>query len=95
MPSFKGGISAMQKWLSSNIKYPMVAKENNIQGRVIVSVVIEKDGRVTNPKVIRSVDPSLDREAIRVINAMPNWYSGRQNGHHVRVKYNIIVPFRQ
>lgn len=94
MPSFPGGPSALTKYLSENIKYPVVAQENGVQGRVVVSFVVERDGSITDVKVARSVDPSLDREAMRVVRSMPHWIPGKQNGSAVRVKYNVPVSFR-
>ena len=94
MPSFPGGQSALLQYLSSNIKYPVVAEENGVQGRVIVTFVVERDGSITDVKVIKSVDPSLDKEAIRVTKAMPHWIPGKQNGSAVRVKYTLPVTFR-
>lgn len=94
MPSFPGGTSALMQYLSSNIKYPVVAQENGVQGRVVVSFVVERDGSITDVQVARSVDPSLDREAQRVVRNMPRWIPGKQNGQAVRVKYNVPVAFR-
>lgn len=94
MPSFPGGQGALMSFLSSNIKYPVVAQENGVQGRVIVGFVVERDGSITDVKVMRSVDPSLDREAQRVVRAMPRWKPGKQNGSAVRVKYTVPVVFR-
>ncbi|MBQ6210408.1 MAG: energy transducer TonB [Prevotella sp.] len=94
MPSFPGGNDALMKFLSDNVKYPVVAQENGVQGRVVVSFVVEKDGSITDVKVVRSVDPSLDKEAARVVKSMPRWIPGKQNGAAVRVKYNVPVSFR-
>ena len=94
MPSFPGGPSALMEWLSNNVKYPVVAQENGVQGRVVVSFVVERDGSITDVKVVRGVDPSLDKEASRVVRAMPRWIPGMQNGSAVRVKYNVPVAFR-
>ena len=94
MPSFPGGQSALLQYLSSNIKYPVVAEENGVQGRVIVTFVVEKDGSITDVKVVKSVDPSLDKEAQRVVKSMPKWIPGKQNGSAVRVKYTVPVTFR-
>lgn len=94
MPSFPGGPSALMEWLSNNVKYPVVALENGVQGRVVVSFVVERDGSITDVKVVRGVDPSLDKEASRVVRAMPRWIPGKQNGSAVRVKYNVPVAFR-
>lgn len=94
MPSFPGGTSALMAYLSSHVKYPAVAEENGIQGRVTVQFVVEKDGSVTDVKTMKSVDPSLDREAERVVKSMPKWIPGKQNGSAVRVKYFVPVVFR-
>ena len=94
MPSFPGGDAALMKFLSEHIKYPVVAEENGIQGRVIATFVVERDGSITDVKVIESVDPSLDKEAIRVLKSMPKWIPGKQNGSAVRVKYTVPVTFR-
>ena len=94
-PEFPGGPSAMAKWLGDNIKYPAEAAKNNIQGRVIVQFVVGSDGTVGGAKIMRGVDPLLDQEALRVINAMPKWTPGKQDGKVVAVKYTIPVTFRQ
>ena len=94
MPSFPGGMGALMSWLSQNIKYPVIAAENGVQGRVIVQFVVEKDGSVTDVHVAKSVDPSLDKEAARVVKAMPKWNPGKQNGSAVRVKYTVPVTFK-
>lgn len=94
MPSFPGGDKALLEFLSNNIKYPVVAQENGVQGRVVVSFVVERDGSITDVKVVRSVDPSLDKEAARVVKSMPKWIPGKQNGSAVRVKYNVPVSFK-
>jgi protein TonB len=94
MPSFPGGPSALMQYLSSNIKYPVVAEENGVQGRVVCTFVVERDGSITDVRVIKSVDPSLDKEAVRVVKGMPKWIPGKQNGSAVRVKYTVPVTFR-
>ena len=94
MPSFPGGQAALFQWLSNNIKYPVVAEENGVQGRVIVTFVVERDGSITDVRVVKSVDPSLDKEAVRVTKSMPHWIPGKQNGSAVRVKYTLPVTFR-
>ena len=94
MPSFPGGNGALMSYLNSNTKYPVVAQENGVQGRVIISFVVERDGSISDVKVARSVDPSLDREAQRVVKSMPRWTPGKQNGQTVRVKYTVPVVFR-
>ena len=93
-PQFPGGDAELMKWLTKNLKYPSVAQENGIQGRVLVSFVVNKDGSIVDPKIVRSVDPSLDKEAIRVVSSMPKWTPGRQRGKTVRVKYSLPVTFR-
>lgn len=92
-PSFPGGESAMKSYLNSNVKYPVEAQENCIQGRVIVQFIIEKDGSISDVKISRSVDPSFDREALRVVKAMPKWNPGKVNGIPVRVKNEVPVVF--
>lgn len=94
MPEFPGGMAELMKFLSKNIKYPTIAQENGIQGRVTVTFVVNRDGSIVDPQVIRGVDPSLDKEAIRVITAMPKWKAGEQRGKKVRVKYTVPVTFR-
>ena len=94
MPQFPGGQQALFEYLSKNIKYPVIAEENGVQGRVIVTFVVERDGSITDVKVVKSVDPSLDKEAQRVVKAMPHWIPGKQNGSAVRVKYTVPVTFR-
>ena len=94
-PEFPGGPSAMAKWLGDNIKYPAEAAKKGIEGRVIVQFVVGSDGTVGNVNIMRGVDPLLDQEAVRVINAMPKWTPGKQDGKVVAVKYTIPVTFRQ
>lgn len=94
MPSFPGGISGLRTYLNQNIRYPAEAQENCVQGRVVVSFVVEKDGHISDVTVLRSVDPSLDKEAIRVVRNMPRWTPGKQGGEPVRVRYNVPVSFR-
>ena len=94
MPSFPGGQAALIQYLNSHVKYPVVAQENGIQGRVTISFVVERDGSITDVKVARSVDPSLDKEAARVVSSMPRWTPGKQNGSAVRVKFNVPVVFK-
>ena len=93
-PEFPGGNTAMMKFLSDNIKYPVIAQENGIQGRVITNFVVERDGSITDVQVVRGVDPSLDKEAVRVIQSMPRWKAGRQRGSAVRVRFTLPVVFR-
>lgn len=93
-PSFPGGESAMKSYLNSILKYPDVAQENGVQGRVIVQGIIEKDGSISDVKISRSVDPSLDREALRVVKAMPKWTPAKLKGKPVRTKCSIPIVFR-
>lgn len=94
MPEFPGGVSALMKYLNTTIKYPTISQEIGSQGRVIVQFVVDRDGNITNPEVVRGIDAHLDKEAIRVISAMPKWKPGTQNGKKVRVKYTVPVVFR-
>ena len=94
MPEFPGGMAECMKWLGQNINYPAEAKEKGVQGRVIVQMVVEKDGTITNAKVVRGVDPLLDAEALRVVNQSPKWKPGMQKGEAVRVKYTLPIMFR-
>ena len=94
MPDFPGGQAALMQYLAKNIKYPTIAQENGTQGRVIVQFVVNKDGSIVDAKVVRSVDPYLDKEALRVINTMPKWKPGMQKGQAVAVKYTLPVMFR-
>ncbi len=94
MPMFPGGDAALMGYLRDNIHYPTVAAENGVQGRVVVGFVVERDGSITDVNILRGVDPSLDREAMRVVKSMPKWTPGKQNGSAVRVKYQVPVSFR-
>ena len=93
-PLFPGGPAALMKYLSENTKYPVVAQDNGVQGRVTVQFVVEKDGSISDVHVLRGVDPSLDKEAVRVVKSMPRWTPGKQNGITVRVNYRVPVLFR-
>lgn len=93
-PMFPGGPAALMKYLSENTKYPVVAQENGVQGRVTVQFVVEKDGSISDVHVLRGVDPSLDKEAVRVVKSLPRWTPGKQNGITVRVNYRVPVLFR-
>lgn len=93
-PSFPGGQGALMAWLRDNIKYPVVAAENGIEGKVIVQFVVGKNGSISNVKVVKSIDPSLDREAVRVVSSMPSWTPGKQNGTSVNVRYTLPVTFK-
>ena len=93
-PQFPGGQAELMSWLGKNIRYPVIAQENGIQGRVICQFVVGSDGSVRDIKVVRSLDPSCDKEAVRVIQSMPKWIPGRQNGKAVSVRYTLPVTFR-
>ena len=93
MPAFPGGMEAMSQFISSNIKYPADAKKQKVDGRVLVKFVVEKDGSITEVKVIKPAFPSLDAEAIRVVKAMPKWKPGYQNGQAVRVQFAMPINF--
>lgn len=92
MPSYPGGTSALMKFLADNIKYPSTCE--NIQGRVVCSFVVERDGSLSDLKIVKSVHPLLDKEALRVLSLMQNWNPGKQNGEPVKVKYTLPVVFR-
>jgi TonB family protein len=94
MPNFAGGIPKLMEFLTGNVKYPEAAMKKGIEGRVIVSFVVNTDGSVSDAKVVRSIHPLLDKEALRVVNSMPKWTPGKQNGQVVRVKYNIPISFK-
>ena len=94
MPEFPGGRDQLNKYYESNLRYPEVAIENGIQGRVIVQFIVNTDGSISDATVIRSVDPACDEEALRVINSMPHWTPGQTNGKNVRVRYTLPVTFR-
>ena len=92
MPQFPGGQAAMMKFIADSLRYPSVACENRIEGRVVVQFVVDCEGNILNPLVVWSVDPLLDREAIRLVKLMPKWIPGRQNGKPVNVV--CLVPIR-
>ena len=94
MPEFPGGQQALMKFLSSNIRYPQMALANDIQGRVVVKFVVEKDGSVSDVQVVRGVDKDLDKEAVRVVKSMPKWQPGKNNGQAVRCYFNLPVTFK-
>ena len=95
MPEFPGGSQAMFQFLSENVKYPLIARENGIQGKAQVQFTVNKDGSISDVQIVRSAgDPSLDKEAIRVIKSMPKWNPGMQRGKLVRVKYTMPVSFK-
>lgn len=93
MPEFPGGTEALHKYLAKSVNYPVIAQENGIQGRVYIQFVINQNGEVTNATILRGVDPSLDREALRVVEAMPNWKPGKQRNRPVRVSYIVPINF--
>ncbi|MCD7937041.1 MAG: energy transducer TonB, partial [Tannerellaceae bacterium] len=94
MPEFPGGDAEMLKFVSRNIRYPVIAQENGIQGRVVCTFTVNQDGSVVDAEVLRGIDPSLDKEALRVIGTMPKWKPGKQRGKAVRVRYTLPVVFR-
>ena len=94
MPQFPGGQGELMKYLRNNIKYPAEAQKKKIEGRVIVTFVVDKKGRVVNPMVERSVHPLLDAEALRVVKRMPKWTPGRMNGESVNVKFRLPITFK-
>ena len=95
MPSFQGGdLNKFRAWVQQNIRFPQIALENGIQGRVVLSFVIEKDGRLTNIQVLQTPDRSLSDEAIRVLQQSPKWSPGKQRNQPVRVRYTLPVEFR-
>ncbi len=93
MPEFKGGMAKLYSYLGNNIKYPVMAKESGIQGKVYVTFVVERDGSITDVKVLRGIGGGCDEEAIRVVASMPRWTPGKQRGKPVRVQYNLPVRF--
>ncbi len=94
MPEFPGGQAALMQYLQKNIKYPAVCRENNIQGRVLIQFIVNRDGTIVEPEVVKSVNPYLDKEALRVISGMPKWTPGEQRGKPVRVKFTVPVNFK-
>lgn len=94
MPEFPGGMAAMMKFLGDSINYPIEAKEKKIQGRVVITFVVREDGVVVDPEIVRGVEDSLDKEALRVVSAMPKWVPGKQDGKAVNVKYALPITFR-
>jgi protein TonB len=93
MPEYPGGMGALMKYLAENIKYPPLAKESGIQGRVFINFVVEPNGAISNVKVLRGIGGGCDEEAVRVVSKMPNWKPGKQRGKAVRVSYNLPVKF--
>lgn len=94
MPQFPGGNVELMRYLSANIKYPTIAAENGIEGRVVLKFVVGKDGGISNIQVVRALDPSCDKEAVRVVKGMPKWIPGMQNGHPVAVYFTLPVLFK-
>lgn len=94
MPKFPGDEEAMQKFISDNLKYPVVAQESGIQGRVTLRFVVTKTGEISEVTVVRGIDPSCDREAVRVVKSMPKWLPGQQNGKPVPVYFTLPITFR-
>ena len=93
-PSFPGGTSEMMSWISSHLKYPAIAAENGIEGKVIVQFVVGKNGAIRDANIVRALNPSCDKEALRVVNAMPRWLPGKQNGKEVSVKFTLPITFK-
>ena len=93
-PEYPGGMAALMKWIGKEIKYPSIAQEMNIEGRVIVQFVIGRDGSVRDVQVLRTVDPTLDKEAVRVVKAMRKWIPGRQRGEPVSVRFTLPITFK-
>jgi len=93
MPEFPGGDLGLMKFIQKNVKYPAIAKEYNITGKVYVSFIVDKQGKVTNVKIVRGVDKNLDGEALRVVSALPNYKPGKQRGKPVRVMFTIPINF--
>ena len=94
MPSFPGGTQKLKEFIEENLRYPKELEESCVQGRVIVRFIVERNGKLSNVKVVKSVHPVLDKEALRIVKLMPRWIPGRQNGITVRVKYIIPITFR-
>lgn len=93
MPEYPGGFDGLKSYIMENVKYPEQAKKNKVEGKVFVSFVIDKDGSVTDAKVVRAVDPTLDTEALRVVNDMEKWTPGKQKGETVKVQYTLPIQF--
>ena len=94
MPSFPGGLEELYKWIDNNVQYPAVARENGIEGRVILKFIVEKDGSLSYSTVIHSVHPMVDREALRLVGQMPKWNPGKRAGIPVRVRYCLPIKFK-
>lgn len=93
-PEFPGGYSALTEWIDDNLKYPVEAAMDGIEGRVIVQFIVRPTGKVVDAKVVRGIAPSLDKEALRLINIMPSWIPGRQKGKAVNVRYTLPITFK-
>ena len=93
MPMYPGGDNALRDFISQNVKYPKIAVEKGIQGKVYVTFVVDTDGSVTDSRVVRGVDPSLDKEALRVVNSLPAWTPGKEKGQPVKVSYTVPISF--
>jgi TonB family protein len=93
MPEFPGGEAALRNFLANSVKYPEIAKENGIQGKVYITFIVTKEGKVTEPEIARGVDPSLDKEALRVVSSLPDWKPGKQHGQPVNVSYTVPITF--
>lgn len=93
-PEFPGGYSALTEWIDDNLKYPVEAAMDGIEGRVIVQFIVRPTGKVVDAEVVRGIAPSLDKEALRLINIMPNWIPGRQKGKAVNVRYTLPITFK-
>ena len=94
MAKFPGGIPGLMQYLARNIKYPKIAQKNKEQGRVILKLIVGKDGSISNIKVLRSISPLLDAEAIRVVSTMPKWEPGQQGGQAIAVEYTLPIVFK-
>lgn len=93
MPEFPGGESALREYIAHAVDYPDIAQKNGIQGRVYVTFIVSKDGSVTDARIVRGVDPSLDQEALRVLNSLPRWKPGYQRGEAVDVNFTVPINF--
>lgn len=93
MPEFPGGDLALRKYIAKSIKYPVIAQENGIQGKVYVNFVVNEKGKVTQARIARGVDPAIDKEALRVVNTLPQWKPGKQRGKAVKVSYTVPINF--
>ncbi|MBR3896492.1 MAG: energy transducer TonB [Bacteroidaceae bacterium] len=94
MPEFPGGKQRLLNWVMKNIQYPAEARRKGVQGRVVITFVINKNGKAVEPLIVQSVDPLLDKEAIRLVNSMPKWEPGEEKGEPVRVKFTMPINFR-